>query len=188
MLKFKNISFFCVTVIVLTAFTGGEVVISGKVFSNKPEIAKCIMLVKVVARKSNRVLAVGHDLLDTTGVYKLDIHGAAPSQQAPVDIFIAGLGLDTMYVRSYYSFASNTIPLDIEIPNNYAKDANGVVICPKCNSSADILPVKYGSHRHIKRVIHNGHTTYVQIEHLIPSEMYSELHPYWYCNKCKIQF
>jgi hypothetical protein len=50
------------------------------------------------------------------------------------------------------------------------------------------LPVKYGSHRHVKRVIHNGDTTYVQIEHLIPSELYSELHPYWYCNKCKIQF
>src|SRR5581483_4101800 len=98
MFKLKNIFFVSVVAIVLTGFTGGEVVISGKVFSNKPEIARCIMLVKVVARKSNRVLAVGHDLLDTTGVYKLDIHSSVPSQQAPVDIFIAGLGLDTMYV------------------------------------------------------------------------------------------
>ncbi|MGP8214103.1 MAG: hypothetical protein ACLQQ4_00930 [Bacteroidia bacterium] len=171
----------------LTALTGGEVRISGKIFSNKPEIAKCIMLAKVVAKKGNKVLATGHDLLDTTGVYSLMIKNA-PSQQAPVNIFIAGLGIDTMYVKSYYSFESSNIPLDIEIPNVYNKDASGNVICPKCGSSADILPVKYGSHRRVKRVIHNGDTTYVQVEHLIPSEMYSELHPYWYCSKCNIQF
>jgi hypothetical protein len=173
--------------IVLTALTGGEVQVSGRVFSDRPEIAKCIMLVKVVAKKGNKVLAVGHDLLDTTGVYKLMIK-SLPSQQTPVDIYVAGLGIDTMYIKSYPSFSANAISLNIPVPNVYTKDDKGTVICPKCGSSADILPVKYGAHHRIKRIIHNGDTTYVPLDHNIPSEMYSELHPYWYCNKCKIQF
>jgi len=172
-----------------SAFTSDDVIISGKVFSENPEIVKSIMLVKVVARKGNRVLAVGHELLDTTGVYKLSIKkGVAPSQQTPIDIYIAGLGIDTMYIKSYYSFSGNNIALNIEVPNTYTKDGNGTIICPKCGGSANVLPVKYGSHKHVKRVIHNGDTTYVAIEHNIPSEIYSELHPYWYCNICRIQF
>ncbi|HWY97879.1 MAG TPA: hypothetical protein VNY36_02230 [Bacteroidia bacterium] len=171
----------------LTALTGGEIQISGHVTSDKPEIAKCIMLVKVVAKKGNKVLAVGHDLLDTTGEYKLTIK-SMPSQQSPVEIFVAGLGIDTMYIKSYPSFPTNNVTLNIPIPNVYTKDDAGNVVCPKCGSSADILPVKYGAHHRIKRIIHNGDTTYVPLDHNIPSEMYSELHPYWYCNKCKIQF
>jgi hypothetical protein len=173
--------------LVVTAFTGGETVISGKVFSNDPDIAKCIMIVKVVAKKGNKTLAVGHELLDTTGVYSLNINGA-PTEQNPVNIFISGLYVDTMYVRSYSSFSGSNIPLDIEIPTKYKLDDAGNAICPICNSSANILPVKYGTHKHIKRIIHNGDTTYVPLEHLIPSAMQTALRPYWYCQKCKIQF
>jgi|GEM_PF-2290414 hypothetical protein len=189
MRKIKSVIVLSFVFVVLTALTGAEVQISGKVFSSKPEIAKCIMLVKVVARKGGKVLAVGHDLLDTTGAYKLVIKNVSPpTQQSPVDIYVAGLGIDTMYVKSFYSFESSNIALNIEIPNVYNKDATGAVVCPKCGNSADILPIKYGAHHRIKRIIHNGDTTYVPLDHNIPSEMYSELHPYWYCNKCKIQF
>lgn len=173
----------------LTSFTGGEVEISGKVIIKKPEISKCILLVKVIAMKGRKVLATGHELLDETGAYKLLVSGnVTPTKEKPVDIFVAGLGIDTMYVKSFYSFDANKISLDISMPNDYAKDASGNVICPKCGSSDDVLPVRYGAHHRIKRVIHNGDTTYVPLDHNIPSEMYSDLHPYWYCNKCKIQF
>ncbi len=187
--SFRRVLIYGFTFLFFSAFINGEITISGKVFSKNPEIAKSIMLVKVIARKGNRILATGHELLDTTGVYQLSIkNGVAPSQQTPIDIYIAGLGIDTMYVKSYYSFSGNSVGLDIEVPNAYTKDATGTVICPKCGSSANVLPVKYGSHKHVKRVIHNGDTAYVAIEHNIPSEIYSELHPYWYCNTCKIQF
>jgi len=120
-------------IVVLTSLTGSQVQIEGKVSATRPEIANCIMLVKVVARQGSRVLASGHELLDTTGVYVLPINaGITPTQQRPV--------------------------------------------------------VKYGTHHRIKRTIHNGDTTYVPLDHNIPSEMFSDLHPYWYCNKCKIQF
>jgi len=176
-------------IVVLTSLTGSQVQIEGKVSATRPEIANCIMLVKVVARQGSRVLASGHELLDTTGVYVLPINaGITPTQQRPVDIFVAGLGLDTMYVKSYYSFTGSRMVLNIKVPNEYVKDASGNVVCPKCGGFEDILPVKYGTHHRIKRTIHNGDTTYVPLDHNIPSEMFSDLHPYWYCNKCKIQF
>lgn len=174
---------------ILTSLNGGETEISGKVIISKPEIAKCILLIKVVAMRGNRVLATGHELLDETGAYKLHIPGSVvPSKEKPVDVFVAGLGIDTMYVKSFYSFESNNISLDITMPNDYAKDASGNVMCPKCGGIDDILPIKYGAHHRIQRKIHNGDTTYVPLDHNIPSPLYSDLHPYWYCNKCKIQF
>ncbi len=188
-MKSFRLSILVSLIVVLTSLTGGQVQIAGKVSAVKPEITKCIMLVKVVARQGSRALASGHELLDTTGVYDLPISGTiVPTQQRPVDIFVAGLGLDTMYVKSFYSFTGTRITLNIKVPNEYVKDASGNVVCPKCGGTEDILPVKYGTHHRIKRIIHNGDTTYVPLDHNIPSEMFSDLHPYWYCNKCKIQF
>jgi len=101
-------------IVVLTSLTGSQVQIEGKVSATRPEIANCIMLVKVVARQGSRVLASGHELLDTTGVYVLPINaGITPTQQRPVDIFVAGLGLDTMYVKSYYSFTGSRMVLSM---------------------------------------------------------------------------
>ena len=178
---------FLLLVFLCTAFTGTEVTISGKVFSNDPNIAKCILIVKVVAKKGSKTLAVGHDLLDTTGVYSLTFT-AAPTVEHPVDVFVSGLYVDTMYLRSYSSFSSDNIPLDIEIPIKYTKDASGNVICPKCHSSANILPVTYGTKRHFRRIIKNCDTTVVQVDHVIANPMHTDLRPYWYCTKCNIQF
>ena len=175
----------------LFAFTlyGQGVTVSGKINVTPYEKRKDFWFSTVLIVKDAKVIASAD--VDTSCRFKVNMNGVATTgDNMHADIYVAAVGNDTLYIKPIALIPNSTINCDIELPNKYNKNVLGDVICPRCNKTENIVPIRRGWTQLVERHIKNGDTTFTPSskDYFISGDTGNEFEAYWYCKRCNIKF
>lgn len=175
----------------LFAFTlyGQGVTVSGKINVTPQAKSNQFWFSTILIVQGTKIIASA--VVDTSCRFKVNINGVkAREDNMHADIYIAAIGNDTLYIKPIALIPNSIINCDIELPNKYNKNVLGDVICPRCNKTDYVVPIRRGWTQVKERHIKNRDTTFTPSskEHFISGDVGNEFEALWYCKKCSIKF
>lgn len=145
-----------------------------------------VLFVSIVLKQDGKITASSPSAPD--GKYSVDL--TLEHNIKCVDVFLTGIGIDTLYIASYYPSFTEGYRLDIRLPLEHTKKG-GKVICPKCTRGKDVFPIVYGGDPKTVEIIPGKDTIYSPVVHgkyYAGTCIRSAFSPGWYCDRDKIKF